>query len=148
MADEVEKIVLPDSEVQSSSPAEAPSVDDANISMVESSAVIDDTIANGMGIEEKAEKQEQVDDKKEEVDEEEEEEEDEDISDLKVEVNIDWNEVNLSAIELPVGENFGINRYPQNPWRPRIPRERSCGVKSMPGCSLIRTAHECQCVLC
>ena len=136
MAEEVEKTVLPDSAVQSSSQAEASSVDDANVSMVESSAVIDDTIANGMGIEEEAEKQEQVDDKKEE----EEEEEDED---LQVEVNIDWNEVNLSAIELPSGENFGINRYPQNSWRPGIPRERSHGVESMPGCSLIHTAREC-----
>ena len=142
MAEEVEKIVLPDSAVQSSSPAEASLVDDANVSIVESSAVIDDTIANGMGIEEEAEKQEQVDDKKEEEKEEEEEEEEE-YEDLEVEVNIDWNEVNLSAIELPAGENFGINRYPQIPWQPRIPRERSHGVKSMLGCSLIHTAREC-----
>ena len=113
MAEEVEKIVLPDSEVQSSSPAEATSVEDANVSKVEIPAVVDDTIANGMGIEEKAEKQEQVDEKKEEVEEEEDEE-----PELEVDVNIDWNEVNLSAIELPAGENFGINRYPQNPWRP------------------------------
>ena len=140
MAEEVEKIVLPDSAVQSSSPAEASLVDDANVSIVESSAVIDDTIANGMGIEEEAEKQEKVDDKKEEVEEEEEEDEE---PDLIVEVNIDWNEVNLSAIELPAGENFGINRYPQIPWQPRIPRERSHGVKSMLGCSLIHTAREC-----